>query len=198
MWSRVYETVERLSVCLSVCLSRHLTAAATYSGFAAERRVGRRYRSTEAATGSPAAAALQYGATARRSLSAADASSVTLTADVGGWTQTCWKTVYCVVSVCFCQVSMILIVVVHLLCASAFEPLFAAHLNTHLCFAIFATQVARVNYYGLLDKWLACWIQAQKAWVQITVATLSGNSFRQTVNTHCASVHQAAKLVVAL
>jgi len=28
--------------------------------------------------------------------------------------------------------------------------------------------------------------------------TLSGNSFRQTVHTHCASVHQAAKLVAAL
>ena len=28
--------------------------------------------------------------------------------------------------------------------------------------------------------------------------TLSGNSIRQTVHTHCASVHQAAKLVAAL
>ena len=27
---------------------------------------------------------------------------------------------------------------------------------------------------------------------------LSGNSLRQTVHTHCASVHQAAKLVAAL
>jgi len=27
---------------------------------------------------------------------------------------------------------------------------------------------------------------------------LSGNSLRQTVRTHCASVHQAAKLVAAL
>ena len=27
---------------------------------------------------------------------------------------------------------------------------------------------------------------------------LLGNSFRQTVHTHCASVHQAAKLVAAL
>jgi len=35
-------------------------------------------------------------------------------------------------------------------------------------------------------------------WVQIVVATLSGNSLRQTVHTHCASVHQAAKLVAAL
>ena len=40
--------------------------------------------------------------------------------------------------------------------------------------------------------------QAQKAQVQIAVATLSGNSLRQTVHTHCASVHQVAKLVAAL
>ena len=47
-------------------------------------------------------------------------------------------------------------------------------------------------------EWLACWTHAQKAWVQIAVATLSGNSVRQTVHTHCASVHQAAKLVTVL
>jgi len=34
--------------------------------------------------------------------------------------------------------------------------------------------------------------------VQIAVATLSGNSLRQTVYTHCASVHQASKLIAAL
>jgi len=34
--------------------------------------------------------------------------------------------------------------------------------------------------------------------VQIAVATLSGNSLRQTVHTRRASVHQAAKLVAAL
>ena len=34
--------------------------------------------------------------------------------------------------------------------------------------------------------------------VQIAVATLSGNSLRQTVHTHCVSVHRAAKLVAAL
>ena len=34
--------------------------------------------------------------------------------------------------------------------------------------------------------------------IQIAVATLSGNSLRQTVHTHCASLHQAAKLVAAL
>jgi len=38
----------------------------------------------------------------------------------------------------------------------------------------------------------------RRARVQIAVATLSGNSLKQTVHTHCASVHQAAKLVVAL
>jgi len=46
-------------------------------------------------------------------------------------------------------------------------------------------------------EWLACWTQAQKARVQIAVATLSGNSLRQTVHTHCTSIHQAAKLVAA-
>ena len=34
--------------------------------------------------------------------------------------------------------------------------------------------------------------------VQIAIATLSGNSLRQTVHTHRVSVHQAAKLVAAL
>ena len=38
----------------------------------------------------------------------------------------------------------------------------------------------------------------RRARVQIAVATLSGNSLRQTVHTHCSSVHQAAKLVAAL
>ena len=33
---------------------------------------------------------------------------------------------------------------------------------------------------------------------KIALATLSGNSLRQTVHTHCARVHQAAKLVAAL
>ena len=34
--------------------------------------------------------------------------------------------------------------------------------------------------------------------LQSRLATLSGNSLRQTVHTHCACNHQAAKLVVAL
>ena len=36
------------------------------------------------------------------------------------------------------------------------------------------------------------------AQVQIAAATLSGNSLRQTVHTHCASSDQAAKSVAAL
>jgi len=50
---------------------------------------------------------------------------------------------------------------------------------------------------GSVAEWLACWTQAQKAWVQIAAATLPGNSLRQTVHTHRAYVHQAAKLVAA-
>jgi len=41
-------------------------------------------------------------------------------------------------------------------------------------------------------------LRRRKAQVQIAVATLSGNSLRLTVHTHCASVHQTAKLVAAL
>ena len=37
-----------------------------------------------------------------------------------------------------------------------------------------------------------------RAWVRIAAATLSGNSLRQTVHTHRASVDQAAKLIAAL
>jgi len=51
---------------------------------------------------------------------------------------------------------------------------------------------------GSVAEWLACWTQAQKGRVQITAATLSGYSLRQTVHTHRASVHQAQKLVAAL
>ena len=50
---------------------------------------------------------------------------------------------------------------------------------------------------GSIAEWLACWTQAQKARVQIAVATLSGNSLRQTAHTHCTSVRQAVKLVAA-
>ena len=45
---------------------------------------------------------------------------------------------------------------------------------------------------------VAEWLRRRRARVQIAIATLSGNSLRQTVHTHCASVHQAAKLIAAL
>jgi len=41
-------------------------------------------------------------------------------------------------------------------------------------------------------------VRRRRARVQIAAATLSGNSLRQTVHIHCASVHLAAKLVAAL
>ena len=45
----------------------------------------------------------------------------------------------------------------------------------------------------------SCWTHAQKGLgSKIAGATLSSNSLRQTVYTHCTSVHQAAKLVAAL
>jgi len=51
---------------------------------------------------------------------------------------------------------------------------------------------------GSVAKWLACWTQAQNGPGSNRSATLSGDSLRQTVHTHCASVYQAAKLVAAL
>ena len=44
---------------------------------------------------------------------------------------------------------------------------------------------------GSVAEWLACWTHAQKG-------PGSNYSLRQTVHTHCASVHQPANLVAAL
>jgi len=52
-----------------------------------------------------------------------------------------------------------------------------------------------------LARWPSVWragLRRRRARVQIAAATLSDNSLRQTVHTHRASVHQAAKLVAAL
>jgi len=55
------------------------------------------------------------------------------------------------------------------------------------------------NTGGSVAEWLACWTLGRKrARVRIAAVTLSGNSLRQTVHTHRASVHQAATLVAAL
>jgi len=43
----------------------------------------------------------------------------------------------------------------------------------------------------------ACWTQAQKGRVKVVVV-LSGNSLKQTVHTHRAFVHLAAKLVATV
>ena len=47
-------------------------------------------------------------------------------------------------------------------------------------------------------EWLACWTQTQKGPGSNRSRFAVGTSLRQTVHTHCASVHQAAKLVAAL
>ena len=57
---------------------------------------------------------------------------------------------------------------------------------------------AKIKSGGSVAEWLACWTRCRMARVQIAVATLSGNSLRQSAHTHCASVHKAAKLVAAL
>ena len=51
---------------------------------------------------------------------------------------------------------------------------------------------------GSVAEWLACWTQAQKGLGSNRSRDVSGNSLRQTVHTHRASVHPAAKLVAAL
>ena len=58
----------------------------------------------------------------------------------------------------------------------------------------------QVNPIGWLGSRVVSVLNSRRrrAWVQIAVATLSDNSLRQTVHIHCASVHQAAKLVAAL
>jgi len=61
-----------------------------------------------------------------------------------------------------------------------------------------STALTFVKLHNSVAEWLACWTQAQKARVQIAVATLSGNNLRQSAHTHRASVHQAVKLVAAL
>jgi len=78
------------------------------------------------------------------------------------------------------------------------------------------TAVLTVREHGYTARWHECsvhitrvcgastrlsfWTPVHYGWarVQIAVATLSGNSLRQTVHIRCASVHQAAKLVAAL
>ena len=56
-----------------------------------------------------------------------------------------------------------------------------------------------LNCIGWLNsRVVSGWTQAQKARVQIAVATLLGNSLRETAHPHFASVYHAAKLVAAL
>ena len=74
-----HETVELPSVRPSVRLYYRSTTAAACGGFAAERRAGRRHRSTVANAGRSAATVLQHGAATR--CSAANASSAVSAVD---------------------------------------------------------------------------------------------------------------------
>ena len=68
---------------------------------------------------------------------------------------------------------------------------------------IFATVFAHFSIFcifwgGSVAELLACWTQAQNVTEGPGFKSLSQRCLRQTVRTHCASVHQAAKLVAAL
>ena len=64
--------------------------------------------------------------------------------------------------------------------------------------AVYATYNNTVQYCDSVAEWLACWTHTQKGLGSNRSATLSGNSLRQTVHTHRASVHQAPKLAPTL
>jgi len=66
------------------------------------------------------------------------------------------------------------------------------------CLLVCHTWILFWHYcHGWLGSRVVSVLERSRAWVQITAATLSGNSLRQTVRTHHTSVHQAAKLVAA-
>ena len=100
---RVYATVGRPSVHLSVCLSHWSTAATAVREFAAERPVGRKCRSISAG--------VLRASCCRRRRSAANAGSVILTAEEGGSTQTCYLFAF-TVSRCLWQVHLLVFVVI--------------------------------------------------------------------------------------
>jgi len=50
---------------------------------------------------------------------------------------------------------------------------------------------------GSVAEWLACWTQVQNGLGSNRSCNTVGNSLRQTVHTHRASIHQAANLVSA-
>ena len=91
----------------------------------------------------------------------------------------------------------------HLLTTCLVAVLFAAFvlfvfMLVLMCFCVATVFLANKDLY-IIAEWLVCWtLRRSRAWVQIAAATLSGNSLRQAVHTHRASVHQAAKLVAAL
>jgi len=63
----------------------------------------------------------------------------------------------------------------------------------HVCDVLFSILNTQYSILAVVSvaEWLACWTQAQKG-------LGSGNSLRQTVHTHRASVHQATKSAAAL
>ena len=71
-------------------------------------------------------------------------------------------------------------------------------LEMYVCLSVCYKPLDVITSCHPATEWLVCRTQAQKVSVQITVATLSGNSLSQTVHAHCAFIHQAEKLAAAL
>ena len=75
-------------------------------------------------------------------------------------------------------------------------------MSSPVCGAIFqlCSILFNISTYIVLGSRLVSGpgLRRRRARVQIAAATLSGNSLRQTVHTHRASVHHAAKFVAAL
>ena len=63
------------------------------------------------------------------------------------------------------------------------------------CLTLFQAVIATYSNSTMGGSVVSVLDSGTEARVQIAAATMSGNSLRQIVHTHCASIHQAAKLV---
>jgi len=63
---------------------------------------------------------------------------------------------------------------------------------------MFCDNISQTNHS--VAEWLACWTQVQNSLGSDQIAAMmqSGNSLKQTVHTHCASVHQLVAAVLRI
>jgi len=65
-------------------------------------------------------------------------------------------------------------------------------------FGVLPNLLFYIAFLGCLGSQVDSGLRRRRAQVQIAITTLTGNCLRQTVHTHCASVHQAEKSIAAL